>query len=34
VEHPFVLPRSVGWIVAGALVGLTFIGALGPGIPL
>jgi hypothetical protein len=33
-EHPFVLPRSVGWIVAGALVGLTFIGALGPGIPL
>ena len=34
VEHPFVVPRSVGWIVAGALVALTFIGVLGPGIPL
>ncbi len=32
--HPFVIPRSKGWIVAGALVGLTFIGVLGPGIPL
>lgn len=32
--HPFVIPRSIGWIVAGALVGLTFIGVLGPGIPL
>jgi hypothetical protein len=32
-EHPFVVPRSKGWIVAGALVGLTFIGVLGPGIP-
>lgn len=28
----FVLPRSAGWIVAGALVGLIFIGALGPGV--
>ena len=32
--HPFEVPRSVGWIVAGALTGLTFIGVLGPGIPL
>jgi hypothetical protein len=34
VEHPFMIPRSMGWIVAGALVGLIFIGVLGPGIPL
>jgi hypothetical protein len=34
VEHPFIIPRSVGWIVAGALIGLTFIGVLGPGISL
>ncbi|HEX8650075.1 MAG TPA: hypothetical protein VF708_04480 [Pyrinomonadaceae bacterium] len=34
VEHPFMVPRSRGWIVAGALIGLTFIGVLGPGIPL
>lgn len=34
VEHPFMLPRSVGWIVAGALVGLIFIFVLGPGLPL
>jgi hypothetical protein len=34
VEHPFVITRSVGWIVAGALIALTFIGVLGPGIPL
>jgi hypothetical protein len=33
-EHPFVLPRSIGWIVAGALIGLIFIFVLGPGIPL
>ena len=32
--HPFIIPRSVGWIVAGTLIGLTFIGVLGPGIPL
>ena len=34
VEHPFMVPRSIGWIVAGALIGLTFIGVLGPGILL
>jgi hypothetical protein len=34
VEHPFIVPRSIGWIVAGALIGLTFICVLGPGIPL
>ena len=34
VKHLFVVPRSIGWIVAGALVGLTFIFVLGPGIPL
>lgn len=34
VEHPFVIPRSVGWIVAGALVGLIYVGVLGPGIHL
>jgi hypothetical protein len=33
-RQPFMVPRSVGWIVAGALTGLTFIGVLGPGIPL
>jgi hypothetical protein len=33
-RHPFIIPRSVGWIVAGALIGLTFIAVLGPGIPL
>ena len=33
-EQPFVIPRSIGWIVAGALSALTFIGLLGPGIPL
>jgi hypothetical protein len=32
--HPFLAPRSVGWIVAGTLTGLIFIGVLGPGIPL
>jgi len=32
--HPFVIPRSVGWIIAGALIGLTFIGVLGPGVAL
>jgi hypothetical protein len=33
-KHPFRVPGSIGWIVAGALIGLTFIGVLGPGIPL
>ena len=33
-EHPFRIPRSIGWIVAGVLGALAFIGALGPGIPL
>ena len=33
-EHSFAIPRSVGWIVAGVLVGLIFIGVLGPGISL
>ena len=33
-EHPFTIPRSRGWIVAGALIGLIFIGVLGPGIPV
>ena len=33
-RHPFTVTRSVGWIVAGALAGLTFIAVLGPGIPL
>jgi hypothetical protein len=33
-RHPFIIPRSVEWIVAGALIGLTFIGVLGPGISL
>jgi hypothetical protein len=31
---PFMIPRSIGWIVAGTLIGLTFVGVLGPGIPL
>ena len=31
-EQPFVIRRSVGWIAAGALIGLTFIGLLGPGV--
>lgn len=33
-EHPFTIPRSMRWIVAGALCALAFIGVLGPGIPL
>jgi hypothetical protein len=33
-QHPFMLTRSIGWIVAGALTALIFIGVLGPGIPL
>lgn len=33
-QHPFIGPRSVGWIVAGALSALLFIGVLGPGISL
>lgn len=33
-EHPFMLPRSIGWIVAGTLSGLIFIFVLGPGIPV
>lgn len=31
-RHPFALPRSTVWIVAGALAGLVFVGVLGPGI--
>src|SRR2546423_1641304 len=31
-EHPFVVPRRVGWIVAGALSALIFIGVVGRGI--
>ena len=34
VEHPFMVTRNVGWIAAGALSALIFIGVLGPGIPL
>jgi hypothetical protein len=34
VEQPFTVPRSRGWVVAGALIGLIFIGVLGPGIAL
>ena len=34
VQQPFMVPRSIGWIVAGTLIGLTFIFVLGPGIPL
>ena len=34
MQQPFMVPRSVGWIVVGALCALAFIGALGPGIPL
>jgi hypothetical protein len=33
LQHPFMVPRSVGWVVAGALCALAFIGVLGPGIP-
>jgi hypothetical protein len=33
-QPPFMVPRSVGWIVAGALSALIFIGVLGPGISL
>jgi hypothetical protein len=33
-QPPFRVPRSVGWIVAGALSALIFIGVLGPGISL
>lgn len=33
-QHPFVVPRSVGWIVAGTLSTLIFIGVLGRGISL
>lgn len=33
-QPPFVVPRSIGWIVAGALTALIFIGVLGPGIPV
>jgi hypothetical protein len=33
-EHTFMVPRSTGWIATGAMIGLIFIGVLGPGIPL
>ncbi len=33
-QHPFVIPRSVGWIVAGALTAVVFIAVLGRGISL
>jgi hypothetical protein len=33
-RHPFMVTRSVGWIVAGAFTGVIFIGVLGRGIPL
>jgi hypothetical protein len=33
-RHPFIIPRSVWWIVGGALSALIFIGVLGPGISL
>jgi hypothetical protein len=31
-QQPCVVPRSIGWIVAGVLCALVFIGVLGPGI--
>ena len=34
VRYPFMIPQSVGWILAGALCALAFVGVLGPGIPL
>ena len=34
VEQPFVVPRSIRWIVAGVLCALIFIGVLGRGISL
>lgn len=34
MQQPFMVPRSKGWIVAGALIGLIFIFVLGPGIPV
>jgi hypothetical protein len=33
-EHRFVVTRSGGWLVAGALFALVFVGVLGPGFPL
>ena len=33
-QDPFVVPRRAGWIVAGALSAVIFIGVLGPGISL
>lgn len=33
-ERPFVLSRATGWIVAGVLTALIFIGVLGRGIPM
>jgi len=33
-QHAFKVPRSVGWIAAGALSALMFIGVLGPGMSL
>lgn len=34
MPHPFIVSRRVGWIAAGAICAIVFIGALGPGIPL
>src|SRR5438552_1126094 len=31
-QHPFIVSRSAGWIVAGAVSALIFIGVLGPGV--
>jgi hypothetical protein len=33
-QHPFIARRSIGWIVAGALAALAFVGVLGPGVSL
>jgi len=33
-QPPFVVPRSIGWIVAGTLTALIFIGVFGRGISL
>ena len=33
-EDPFLLPRNVGWLIAGTLVALVFLFVLGPGFSL